>query len=248
MKAPAKISAATWKAASTPGSRPWITFARAAPRNNAIYLVGGMWERDAGNAVCTVLFFAPTEPAWVNIERSCPQVQSAGLGIRRGAQLLPVYETELGQSPGARSSALGKLSAFAARCYVRKGIESTARLPGRARIFPVATVRPLASGRALLCLLVQSIPIVEAISPPTIVFFIYGEKSRRNRRAAVAACPCPTRLEIFLPDQTRSEAILVAEVARHNCARQIRFGRLGHYARSRLSNFTLTNAQRTQSS
>ena len=157
----AKISGGIGRAASTCLGRRSIILARIA-RSNAIYLVVGVMERDAGTLYCTVLFFA-TDGSYLGQtpKADADGIGAARLGLRRRIDAAGVRNAT---RQTRRCNLLGKLHAAAADYDVFEGHRDLLRADcGRARL--VAGDGPAHCGRgAMLRAFVQSVPAAERFS------------------------------------------------------------------------------------
>ena len=164
--------------------------------SNAIYLIVGVVERDAGTLYCTVLFFSP-DGTFLGKHRKVMPTGSERLvwGFGDGSTL-PVYETEFGKV-GAVICWENYLPLLRASMFA-KGIEiycaPTADAPAIPGWPPCATSQ--SRDAALSYHAINS--IVEVIFPVNTVRFT---AKIRTRSFAAVAVVLSTHLEVFLPDQ-----------------------------------------------
>src|SRR5882762_7963452 len=196
-------------------------------RSNAVYLVVGVIEREAGTLYCTVLFFAP-DGTFLGKHRKVMPTGSERLvwGFGDGSTL-PVYHTELGRL-GAVICWENYLPLLRATKY-SKGIEIYCAPTADARDSWLATVRHIAvEGR---CFVLSCNQFNRRSDFPADYRSIYGE----NPDAIVCrggSCIVDPFGNFLAGPNTESEAILVAEVDQAQIVRgKYDLDVVGHYAR-----------------
>src|SRR5258708_14232517 len=121
---------------------PAVDYLARTARNNAIFLVVGVVERDAGTLYCTVLFFAPDETLLGKHRKIMPTGSERLVWGFGDGSTLPVYDTELGKL-GAVICWENYLPLLRATMY-SKGIEISCAPTADARDSWLATVRHIA--------------------------------------------------------------------------------------------------------
>ncbi len=195
--------------------------------SNAIYLIVGVVERDAGTLYCTVLFFSP-DGTFLGKHRKVMPTGSERLvwGFGDGSTL-PVYETEFGKV-GAVICWENYLPLLRASMYA-KGIEIYCAPTADARDSWLATVRHIAvEGR---CFVLSCNQFNRRSDFPSEYRSIYGE----NPDAVVCrggSCIVDPFGSFLAGPNLESEEILVAEVDPAQIVRgKYDLDVVGHYAR-----------------
>jgi nitrilase len=206
---------------------PAVDYLARAARNNAIYLVVGVVERDAGTLYCTVLFFAPDGTLLGKHRKIMPTGSERLVWGFGDGSTLPVYETELGKV-GAVICWENYLPLLRASMYA-KGIEIYCAPTADARDSWLATVRHIAvEGR---CFVLSCNQFNLRSDFPADYRSIYGE----NPDAIVCrggSCIVDPFGEFLAGPNTESEAILVADVDQAQIVRgKYDLDVVGHYAR-----------------
>jgi nitrilase len=196
-------------------------------RHNAIHLVVGVVERDAGTLYCTVLFFAPDGTLLGKHRKIMPTGSERLVWGFGDGSTLPVYETELGKV-GAVICWENYLPLLRASMYA-KGIEIYCAPTADARDSWLATVRHIAvEGR---CFVLSCNQFNRRSDFPADYRSIYGE----NPDAIVCrggSCIVDPFGNFLVGPNTESEGILVAEVDLAQIVRgKYDLDVVGHYAR-----------------
>jgi nitrilase len=206
---------------------PAVDFLARTARDNAIYLVVGVVERDAGTLYCTVLFFA-ANGTFLGKHRKVMPTGSERLvwGFGDGSTL-PVYETELGKV-GAVICWENYLPLLRAAMYA-KSIEIYCAPTADARDSWLATVRHIAvEGR---CFVLSCNQFNRRSDFPADYHSVYGE----NPDALVCrggSCIVDPFGNFLAGPNTESEEILIAEVDPAQIVRgKYDLDVVGHYAR-----------------
>jgi nitrilase len=206
---------------------PAVDYLARTARSNAIYLVVGVVERDAGTLYCTVLFFAPDGTLLGKHRKVMPTgAERLVWGFGDGSTL-PVYETELGKV-GAVICWENYLPLLRAAMYA-KGIEIYCAPTADARDSWLATVRHIAvEGR---CFVLSCNQFNCRSDFPADYRSIYGE----NPDAIVCrggSCIVDPFGNFLAGPNTESEEILIAEVDPAQIVRgKYDLDVVGHYAR-----------------
>jgi nitrilase len=206
---------------------PAVDYLARTARSNAIYLVVGVVERDAGTLYCTVLFFAPDGTLLGKHRKVMPTgAERLVWGFGDGSTL-PVYETELGKV-GAVICWENYLPLLRAAMYA-KGIEIYCAPTADARDSWLATVRHIAvEGR---CFVLSCNQFNCRSDFPADYRSIYGE----NPDAIVCrggSCIVDPFGNFLVGPNTESEEILIAEVDPAQIVRgKYDLDVVGHYAR-----------------
>jgi nitrilase len=206
---------------------PAVDYLARTARNNAIYLVVGVVERDAGTLYCTVLFFAPDGTLLGKHRKIMPTGSERLVWGFGDGSTLPVYETELGKV-GAVICWENYLPLLRASMYA-KGIEIYCAPTADARDSWLATVRHIAvEGR---CFVLSCNQFNRRSDFPADYRSIYGE----NPDAIVCrggSCIVDPFGDFLAGPNTESEGILVAEVDQAQIVRgKYDLDVVGHYAR-----------------
>ena len=206
---------------------PAVDYLARTVRRNAIYLVVGVVERDAGTLYCTVLFFAPDGTLLGKHRKIMPTGSERLVWGFGDGSTLPVYETELGKV-GAVICWENYLPLLRAAMYA-KGIEIYCAPTADARDSWLATVRHIAiEGR---CFVLSCNQFNRRSDFPAHYHSIYGE----NPDAIVCrggSCIVDPFGNFLAGPNTESEEILVAEVDPAQIVRgKYDLDVVGHYAR-----------------
>ena len=206
---------------------PAVDYLARTVRRNAIYLVVGVVERDAGTLYCTVLFFAPDGTLLGKHRKIMPTGSERLVWGFGDGSTLPVYETELGKV-GAVICWENYLPLLRAAMYA-KGIEIYCAPTADARDSWLATVRHIAiEGR---CFVLSCNQFNRRSDFPADYHSTYGE----NPDAIVCrggSCIVDPFGNFLAGPNTESEEILVAEVDPAQIVRgKYDLDVVGHYAR-----------------
>jgi nitrilase len=206
---------------------PAVDYLARTARSNAIYLVVGVVERDAGTLYCTVLFLAPDGTLLGKHRKVMPTgAERLVWGFGDGSTL-PVYETDLGKV-GAVICWENYLPLLRAAMYA-KGIQIYCAPTADARDSWLATVRHIAvEGR---CFVLSCNQFNRRSDFPADYHSIY----RENPDAIVcrgASCIVDPFGNFLAGPNTESEEILIAEVDPAQIVRgKYDLDVVGHYAR-----------------
>jgi nitrilase len=206
---------------------PAVDYLARTARSNAIFLVVGVVERDAGTLYCTVLFFAPDGTLLGKHRKVMPTgAERLVWGFGDGSTL-PVYETELGKV-GAVICWENYLPLLRAAMYA-KGIEIYCAPTADARDSWLATVRHIAvEGR---CFVLSCNQFNRRSDFPADYRSMYGE----DPDAIVCrggSCIVDPFGNFLAGPNTESEEILIAEVDPAQIVRgKYDLDVVGHYAR-----------------
>ena len=196
-------------------------------RSNAIYLVVGVIERDAGTLYCTVLFFAP-DGTFLGKHRKVMPTGSERLvwGFGDGSTL-PVYDTELGKL-GAVICWENYLPLLRATMY-SKGIEIYCAPTADARDSWLATVRHIAvEGR---CFVLSCNQFNRRGDFPTDYRSVYGDDPK-TIVCRGGSCIVDPFGNFLAGPNTEGEAILIADIDPAQIVRgKYDLDVVGHYAR-----------------
>jgi nitrilase len=206
---------------------PAVDYLARTARSNAIYLVVGVVERDAGTLYCSVLFFAPDGTLLGKHRKVMPTgAERLVWGFGDGSTL-PVYETELGKV-GAVICWENYLPLLRAAMYA-KDIQIYCAPTADARDSWLATVRHIAvEGR---CFVLSCNQFNYRSDFPADYRSIYGE----NPDAIVCrggSCIVDPFGNFLAGPNTEGEEILIAEVDPAQIVRgKYDLDVVGHYAR-----------------
>ncbi len=206
---------------------PAVDHLARAARSNAIYLVVGVIEREAGTLYCTVLFFAP-DGTFLGKHRKVMPTGSERLvwGFGDGSTL-PVYDTELGKL-GAVICWENYLPLLRAAMY-SKGIEIYCAPTADARDSWLATVRHIAvEGR---CFVLSCNQFNRRSDFPTDYRSIYGDDPK-TIVCRGGSCIVDPFGNLLAGPNTDGEAILIADIDPAQILRgKYDLDVVGHYAR-----------------
>ena len=206
---------------------PAVDYLARTARHNAVHLVVGVVERDAGTLYCTVLFFSPDGTLLGKHRKIMPTGSERLVWGFGDGSTLPVYETELGKV-GAVICWENYLPLLRASMYA-KGIEIYCAPTADARDSWLATVRHIAvEGR---CFVLSCNQFNRRSDFPADYRSIYGE----NPDAIVCrggSCIVDPFGNFLAGPNTESEGILVAELDQAQIVRgKYDLDVVGHYAR-----------------
>jgi nitrilase len=206
---------------------PAVDYLARTVRGNAIYLVVGVVERDAGTLYCTVLFFAPDGTLLGKHRKIMPTGSERLVWGFGDGSTLPVYETELGKV-GAVICWENYLPLLRAAMYA-KGIEIYCAPTADARDSWLATVRHIAiEGR---CFVLSCNQFNRRSDFPADYHSIYDE-SPDAIVCRGGSCIVDPFGNFLAGPNTESEEILVAEVDPAQIVRgKYDLDVVGHYAR-----------------
>lgn len=196
-------------------------------RNNGIYLVVGVVERDGGTLYCTVLFFAP-DGSFLGKHRKVMPTASERLvwGFGDGSTM-PVFETELGKL-GAVICWENYLPLLRASMYA-KGIEIYCAPTADARDSWIASMRHIAvEGR---CFVLSCNQFNRRRDFPAQYRTAFGDDPE-TVICRGGSCIVDPFGNFLAGPTTEGEAILIAEIDRSQIARgKYDLDVVGHYAR-----------------
>lgn len=196
-------------------------------RNNGIYLVVGVVERDGGTLYCTVLFFAP-DGSFLGKHRKVMPTASERLvwGFGDGSTM-PVFETELGKL-GAVICWENYLPLLRASMYA-KGIEIYCAPTADARDSWIASMRHIAvEGR---CFVLSCNQFNRRRDFPVRYRTAFGDDPE-TVICRGGSCIVDPFGNFLAGPNTEGEAILVAEIDRAQIVRgKYDLDVVGHYAR-----------------
>jgi nitrilase len=206
---------------------PAVDYLARTARSNAIYLVVGVVERDAGTLYCTVLFFMPDGTLLGKHRKIMPTGSERLVWGFGDGSTLPVYDTESGKV-GAVICWENYLPLLRAAMYA-KGIEIYCAPTADARDSWLATVRHIAvEGR---CFVLSCNQFNRRSDFPADYRSMYGE----DPDAIVCrggSCIVDPFGNFLAGPNTESEEILIAEVDPAQIVRgKYDLDVVGHYAR-----------------